>query len=139
MRRISNRHAMHSLSELNVTPLLDLAFVLLVIFMITTPLMENSTDLSLPRLNSTDANALDPKSVLTVNVTRTGDLRIGQDTLDTDTIRARLAALAAQKKDAALVIRADKNQPVQRVADIMDLAKRAGVQRVGLVTVGDNE
>ena len=48
MRRFSDRHQLHTLSELNVTPLLDLAFVLLIIFMITTPLMENSTDLVLP-------------------------------------------------------------------------------------------
>jgi biopolymer transport protein ExbD len=48
MRRFSDRNALHTLSELNVTPLLDLAFVLLIIFMITTPLMENSMDLIVP-------------------------------------------------------------------------------------------
>ena len=48
MRRFSERHQLHTLSELNVTPLLDLAFVLLIIFMITTPLMENSTDVVSP-------------------------------------------------------------------------------------------
>ena len=48
MRRFSDRHSLHTLSELNVTPLLDLAFVLLIIFMITTPLMENSVDLVIP-------------------------------------------------------------------------------------------
>ena len=55
MRRFSDRNALHTLSELNVTPLLDLAFVLLIIFMITTPLMENSMDLIVPSSSTAKA------------------------------------------------------------------------------------
>ena len=53
MRRFSDRHALHTVSELNVTPLLDLAFVLLIIFMITAPIMENKVELALPTSEAT--------------------------------------------------------------------------------------
>ena len=62
MRRFSDRHSLHTLSELNVTPLLDLAFVLLIIFMITTPLMENSVDLVIPT-SEVAKHAVDPNAV----------------------------------------------------------------------------
>ena len=63
MRRFSDRAALHTLSELNVTPLLDLAFVLLIIFMITTPLMENSMDLIVPS-SSTAKTEVNPSQAV---------------------------------------------------------------------------
>ena len=65
MRRFSDRHALQTLSELNVTPLLDLAFVLLIIFMITTPLMDNSVDLIVPSSEAAE-KAVDPSAVQTI-------------------------------------------------------------------------
>ncbi|RYD43085.1 MAG: hypothetical protein EOP83_32105, partial [Verrucomicrobiaceae bacterium] len=62
MRRFSDRPSLQTLSELNITPLLDLAFVLLIIFMITTPLMEKSVDLVLPSSEAAP-NAVDPSAV----------------------------------------------------------------------------
>jgi len=85
MRRFSDRHALHTLSELNVTPLLDLAFVLLIIFMITTPLMDNSVDIILPSSNAAK-NAIAPDAVQNISLRRDGEItaeirrgyRIGQ-------------------------------------------------------------
>ena len=67
MKRFSDRHQLTTLSELNVTPLLDLAFVLLIIFMITTPLMENSSSLVLPT-NKAAEGAADPAQLETISI-----------------------------------------------------------------------
>ncbi len=67
MKRFSDRHQLTTLSELNVTPLLDLAFVLLIIFMITTPLMENSSSLVLPT-NKAAEGAPEPSQVETISI-----------------------------------------------------------------------
>ena len=69
MRRYSDRHNLQTLSELNVTPLLDLAFVLLIIFMICTPLMENSVELVVPTSEAA-AKAVDPSAVQTISIDR---------------------------------------------------------------------
>lgn len=69
-KRFSDRHALQTLSELNVTPLLDLAFVLLIIFMITTPLMDNSVDLIVPSSEAAEKAVGDPSAVQTVAINR---------------------------------------------------------------------
>src|ERR1700743_2648805 len=69
MRPFADRHSMHTLAELNVTPLLDLAFVLLIIFMITTPLMDNSVDLIVPSREAAQ-KAVDPSAVQTISINR---------------------------------------------------------------------
>jgi biopolymer transport protein ExbD len=69
VRRFSDRQGLQTISELNVTPMLDLAFVLLIIFMITTPLMEKSVDLVVPSSEAA-AKAVDPSAVQTVEINR---------------------------------------------------------------------
>ena len=73
MRRHSNRTSLSTLSEINVTPLLDLAFVLLIIFMITTPLMENSKSLIIPSSSTTNA-PINPAAVQTLSIDRNKSL-----------------------------------------------------------------
>ena len=67
MRRFSDRHTLHTLTEINVTPLLDLAFVLLIIFIITTPLMENSVSLVVPT-SSEATQTVDRSQVQTISI-----------------------------------------------------------------------
>ena len=69
MRRFSDRHTLHTLTEINVTPLLDLAFVLLIIFIITTPLMENSVNLAVPT-SAEATQKVDPAQVQTISIDR---------------------------------------------------------------------
>src|SRR5580698_2945852 len=71
MRRFSQRHSLVTLSDINITPLLDLAFVLLIIFVITTPLLEKSIDLNLPRGGQTEKK-LDRNDIRTVEISNTG-------------------------------------------------------------------
>src|SRR4051794_24161336 len=104
MRRFSDRHTLHTLSELNVTPLLDLAFVLLIIFMITTPLMENSVDLVIP---SSDAakHAIDPKAVQTISIKRDGAMLFNGEDTDLVGLERDLVAMKEARPDVAVVIR----------------------------------
>src|SRR5437762_776540 len=89
MKRYSNRSNFSTLSEINVTPLLDLAFVLLIIFMITTPLLENSMNLVIP--SSSAANApISKAQVQTISIDRDETIRMNNETVDADSLAPRL-------------------------------------------------
>ena len=133
MRRFSDRANLQTLSELNVTPLLDLAFVLLIIFMITTPLMENKTDLVLPT-GDASKNAVDPASVLTISIDRNGVVQLSGKEATIEQLVADLTARKGEKPDLAVVIRSHKELPVQNLIDVLDAVKRAQVTKVGVVT-----
>jgi biopolymer transport protein ExbD len=134
MKRFSDRQSLSTLSELNVTPLLDLAFVLLIIFMITTPLMENSIDLVVPTSVAAE-NAVDPSAVRVVSIDKNGKLALDDETFTLRQLEIELAALRAADPKTAVVIRSDKTLPVQQLIDVMDALERARITRVGVVTV----
>ena len=133
MRRFSDRANMQTLSELNVTPLLDLAFVLLIIFMITTPLMENKTDLVLPT-GDASKNAVDPASVLTLSIDKNETIQLAGAEMTIEQIVAELTARKAEKPDLAVVVRSHKELPVQKLIDVLDAVKRSAISKVGIVT-----
>lgn len=134
MRRYTSRRSLSTLAELNITPLLDLAFVLLIIFMITTPLTENRLDLVVPS-SATAQAAADPSAVLTIEVTRTGELRMEGNSYLPDGLESLLAARKAADPKMSVVVRPDKELPVQRFIDVMDILKRVGIGKVGVMTV----
>ena len=131
MRRFSDRHSMHTLNELNVTPLLDLVFVLLLIFMITTPLMENSTDLVLPT-GKQDGREVDSSSVINVSLYKDGRLFLNTDVITLDQLAGRLEAMKVAKPEMAVLVRPHKELPIQRLIEVMDTVKAAKVTKVGL-------
>ena len=133
MRRFSDRNSMHTLSELNVTPLLDLAFVLLIIFMITTPLMENSVELVLPSDNAAK-NAVDPAAVQTVSINRDGLIQFNKAPTDLVRLEQDLIAMKQGRPEVAVVIRSHKELPVQKLIDVMAAVQRAKIGKVGVVT-----
>jgi biopolymer transport protein ExbD len=133
MRRYSNRTQFSTLSEINVTPLLDLAFVLLIIFMITTPLLENSMNLVIP--SSAAANAPVNKSqVQTISIDRDAIIKINNEIIDQDSLAARLAELKRTDPDVAIVIRPDRELPVQKLVTLMDSLRQAEITKVGIAT-----
>jgi biopolymer transport protein ExbD len=133
MKRYSNRTNFSTLSEINVTPLLDLAFVLLIIFMITTPLLENSMSLIIP--SSGAANAPITKSnVQTISIDRDATIRMNNENLDDAALAARLEELKRANADVAIVIRPDRDLPVQTLVALMDSLQRAQITRVGIAT-----
>src|SRR5947208_6951488 len=119
MKRYSQRHSLSTLSEINITPLLDLAFVLLIIFMITTPLLENSVDLIIPSSNAPSASASSAQ-VETISVDRSETIRFKNEVVDTPTLVTRLIELKQANPQAAIVIRPDRDLPFQKLITLMD-------------------
>jgi biopolymer transport protein ExbD len=136
MRRFSDRHNLHTLTEINVTPLLDLAFVLLVIFIITTPLMENSVNLVVPTSGEA-SQSVDPSQVQTISIDKDDVMRMNNEIVDQETLEARLMALHAAKPDAAVVVRPHRDLPIQKFIDVMDILQRAKILKVGVLTRPD--
>ena len=101
-----------TLSEINITPLLDLAFVLLIIFVITTPLLEQSINLKLPRGGQPD-KFVNKRDIRTVEVSKTGVYALDRQRMQLEQLIARLAATFASIRISIVYIRADKDEPLQ--------------------------
>ena len=133
MRRFSERHTLHTLTEINVTPLLDLAFVLLIIFIITTPLMENSLSLVVPTSGEA-THTVDRSQVQTISIDKDEVLRLNNEVVDPELLESRLTELHTQQPGLAVVVRPHKELPIQKFIDLMDILQRARVSRVGVLT-----
>jgi biopolymer transport protein ExbD len=133
MRRYSQRQSLSSLSEINITPLLDLAFVLLIIFMITTPLLENSMSLIIPS-SAAKNSAVTSSQVQTVAIDRNEAIRLNNKPVDLEALNAQLVELKRANPDVAVVIRPDRDLPVQKLIELMDALQRAQIMKVGIAT-----
>ena len=133
MRRYSQRNSLTTLSEINITPLLDLAFVLLIIFMITTPLLENSMNLVIPSSSATTP-PITSSQVQTISIDRTETIRFNNQIVDPETLSARLLETKQRNPDVAVVIRPDRELPVQKLVSLMDALQRAQITKVGIAT-----
>ena len=138
MRRYSQRQSLSSLSEINITPLLDLAFVLLIIFMITTPLLENSMSLVIPSSGATNL-PINSSQVQTISIDRTETIRLNNQVVDTAALSAQLIELKRAHPDVAIVIRPDRELPVQKLVTLMDSLQRAEITKVGIATKADEK
>jgi biopolymer transport protein ExbD len=136
MRRYSDRSPMHTLTEINVTPLLDLAFVLLIIFIITTPLMENSVNLVVP--TSTQATqSVDLNQTQTISIDKDDQISLNNEPIDPAALEERLIALRTEKPDAPVIVRPHKELSVQQFIAVMDILQRAQISKVGVATRPD--
>ncbi|HUF60593.1 MAG TPA: biopolymer transporter ExbD [Verrucomicrobiales bacterium] len=134
MKRFSRRsyYSASTLAELNVTPLLDLAFVLLIIFMITAPLLAERADLILPTTRAR-RDAVDPSRVVTVVIDRQSQLELNGQPVDAATLSAELARLNSEQPGASVVLGADRELTVRQVSAVMDLLTNAGITDVGFL------
>jgi len=133
MRRYSSRSSFSTLSEINITPLLDLAFVLLIIFMITTPLLENSMNLVIPSSRAPNAPASQTQ-VQIISLDRNEVLRLNNEAIDVSALGSRLQELQRSNPELAVVIRPDRDLPVQKLVTLMDVLQQAQISRVGIAT-----
>ena len=133
MRRYSQRQNLSSLSEINVTPLLDLAFVLLIIFMITTPLLENNMNLVIPSSGEKNPQ-VDSSMVQTISIDRTETIKLNNRIVDPETLTVQLTEMKRSNPDLAVVIRPDRELPVQKLISLMDTLQRAEISKVGIAT-----
>jgi len=129
MRRFSQRSALVTLSEINITPLLDLAFVLLIIFVITTPLLEQSLNLKLPQGGQPD-KPLDKRDIKTVEVSPQGTYMLDKQKMGIDELEANLKRDFAANKNIVVYIRADESSRWKDVAAVMNRCQRNGITRI---------
>lgn len=138
MRRYSQRNSLSTLSEINITPMLDLAFVLLIIFMITTPLIENSMSLVIPSSGAA-SNQINASQVQTISIDRNEAITLNNQVVDLDSLSAQLIALKQANPDVAVVIRPDRDLPVQKLVSLMDALQRAQITKVGIATKAETK
>jgi biopolymer transport protein TolR len=119
------------MSDINMTPLIDVMLVLLVIFMIAAPLMGSSLKLDLPATPAARAGEEAPSLVLTLDAQ--GRLQVAGETLDAERLRARLEAEARQDPLREVQLRADKAVPYGRVIELIGLLQQAGLTRIAFV------
>ena len=133
MRRFSNRNALHTVNELNITPLLDLCFVLLIIFMITTPMMENSVDLVVPTSSTAKTN-VKPSEVQMIEMDRNDVVKLNGHVTSLPELETQLAAAKAADSQVSVMVRPDRDLAIQKFVGVMDILKRVGIGRVGVMT-----
>src|SRR5437016_5048802 len=138
MRRYSQRQNLSTLSEINITPLLDLAFVLLIIFMITTPLLESSMNLVIPSSGAKNS-PINRSQVQTLSMDRTDTIRFNNEVIGLETLTGQLNELKQKNPDIAIVIRPDRELPVQKLIGLMDAVQRAGITKVGIATRAESK
>ncbi|HEY1663493.1 MAG TPA: biopolymer transporter ExbD [Verrucomicrobiae bacterium] len=134
MRRFSQRSHLVTLSEINITPLLDLAFVLLIIFVITTPLLEKGLDLKLPKSNGVPDKTINPHNIRTVDVSNTGYYLLDHKRLSLDQVTKQLAQEFRDNPSLIVYIRADGDGPYRNVAAVLDGCQHNGITRYSLRT-----
>lgn len=121
------------LSEINVTPLVDVMLVLLIIFMVTTPLLEQGIPINLPQTVTT---ALEPdQKQVTVTLTKTKELYLAKEKISLLLLPEKLKMLISLDPRREIFVRADKEVPYGFVAEVMAEMRTVGITRIGLVTI----
>jgi len=130
MRRSFRSHSQgHALAELNITPLLDLVFVLLIIFMITTPLMEQQLPVDLPKATtSLPATMPDPKSILTLTLSKDGSVLLGSEKITLDQLTPLLTQRKARDPELVVSLRADSSLPYEKIFRALEAVRSAGAR-----------
>ena len=136
MRRFSQRNSLVTLSEINITPLLDLAFVLLIIFIITTPLLEQSLPVSLNKGGDTKVK-FDRDNMKTVEIGATGVFVLDKKPMTPDEIERRLTAAFKANPNLIVAIRADKRGKNEYLYDMLNRCQRNGITKFSLNTEPD--
>ncbi len=123
------------MSEINVTPLVDVMLVLLVIFIIAAPLMASRLALQLPQAETPNTAAPDPAGFVTLALDASGHLFWDEQPVDDAALPEKLAEVARRNPQTELQLRADTQVPYGRVVQLIGLAQSAGLSRIGFVAV----
>ena len=121
-----------SISQINVTPLVDVMLVLLIIFMVTAPILQQGVSVELPKVSAGPLTGQEEQ--LVVNIGKTGQLFLNDTATTAPELTAKLRAIAAARPDRQLYVRADQAVPYGDVMRVMGAVREAGLVRVGLVT-----
>jgi biopolymer transport protein ExbD/biopolymer transport protein TolR len=129
--RLERNPGAQPMSDINMTPLIDVMLVLLVIFMITAPLMTSSLKLDLPKTDA--AQPGDTPQFVSVALDKDGRLFYGEEAVDAAAFAERIAAAARRNPQTEVQLRADKAVPYGRVAELIGVVQKAGLSRIGFV------
>ncbi len=135
MVRRTRLTSLREISEINMTPLMDLTFLLLITFIITFPLIEQGVRVDLPRVNGEE---LDPRKARTISIDRQGHLYLDDNPVDIAALREKMRILGKTGADVTVLVRADERIAYGRVMEVMRVLRRAGISRVALVTQPEN-
>ena len=130
-RRKTNLFSLGQINDINMTPLMDLAFLLLATFIITFPLIEQGVPLNLPTGKASAAGGAESHSI---SIDKDGKFYVGLIQVSRDELAAELQRIAASGSEAPVYVRADKDIKYELVADVMVLLHQAGINRMALVT-----
>ena len=119
--------------DINVTPLVDVCLVLLIIFMVVTPMLQNGVDVTLPETVNPDKMPENQKQ-LTVTMKADGNVFVGQNWVPDESLKANLEEVHTSNPDKEVVIKADRRLKYKKVRGLMQMINEAGFSRVGVVT-----
>jgi biopolymer transport protein TolR len=130
-----NRHRLSEhrpLSDINVTPLVDVVLVLLIIFMVTAPMLQMGIEVNLPKVKAKSVDITEEKLVLTIDGSRR--IFLNKNRIPLEDLKPKLEAIFQDRIDREVYMRADKGVPYGFVVEVMSEIRKAGVDRLGMVT-----
>ena len=125
------RRERHLMREINLVPLIDVLLVILFFYMIISPMMSRGLDVNLPK---SEANTVKQEDRVVLTVTRSQELFVEQERVDISKLKDVLDSIRKSKPLINVYLRADKDAPYGAVVQVMDVVKRAGIDRLGMVT-----
>lgn len=134
-----HRHGQTALAEINIIPLVDVILVLLIIFMVTAPLLQQGIDIDLPEVNATAVAATQDDFILSID--NNGRILLGNDkthSYSLQNLQEKLSAIFENKQKKELYLKADKGIEYGYVVSVMALCQKAGVERIGMISVPEN-
>lgn len=120
------------MSEINVTPFVDVMLVLLIIFMVTAPMLSMGIDVNLPKVKSKSVDVTEEKLVLTITEAR--EIFLNKNKMQLGELNFKLEAIFSNRIDREVFLRADRSVPYGFVVQVMSEVRKAGVDKLGLIT-----
>ncbi len=125
------RRTSHIMRELNLVPLIDVLLVVLFFYMIISPMMSRGLDVNLPK---SEANTVKPEDRIVLTVTRAQEVFVEKERVDVARLKDVLGSIRKSKPQINVYLRADRDAPYGAIVQVMDIVKRAGIDRLGMVT-----
>jgi biopolymer transport protein TolR len=120
-------------SEINVTPLVDVMLVLLIVFMVAAPMMTQGVEIKLP--TTTDKPLRQQEDPIVVSINKEGEIFLGKVKMDSSMLQEQLTQASGERKDETVYLRADEEVPYGLVASTMSTIKSTGFEKLGMVTM----
>jgi biopolymer transport protein TolR len=130
--RRRNQNNDRPMAEINVTPLVDVMLVLLIIFMVTAPMLQMGIDVNLPRVKAKSVDVAEEKLVLTINGAK--EIFLNKSRMQLSELGTKLEAIFKARIDREVYMRADRNVPYGFVVEVMAEIRKAGVDKLGMIT-----